>query len=55
MVDKYKITDTLRSWRVRNGVDVPQEFLNALEKNNAQIGVLIVALVIMSFFIGMIV
>ena len=52
MVDKYGIFDTPKSWRVRNGVEVPEEYINALNKNNIQVGIIVAALVFLSFLIG---
>ena len=52
MVDKYRIFDTPKSWRLRNGVEVPEEYLNAHKKSGMQLLVLIAALVFSSLSIG---
>ena len=47
MADKYKITDSPKSWRLRNCVEVPEEYLHVLRKKDN--GVLIVCLLAMIF------
>ena len=55
MADKYRIMDTPKSWRLRNGVEVPAEYLNALSKNNTQVGVVVAVLVFLSVLFGTII
>lgn len=52
MVDKYRILDSPGQWRRRNGVSVPDEYLDALRQNNIQIYILIVFICTMAFMAG---
>lgn len=52
MVDKYRIFDTPKSWRIRNGVEVPDEYLAMLKKNNNQVIVMFVALMLITCLCG---
>ena len=50
MADKYRIMDTPKSWRSRNGIEVSEEYLNALSKNNTHVGIFVTVLVFLSVF-----
>ena len=52
MIDKYRIMDTPKSWRLRNGVEVPEEYLRALNVNNAQVVIVVMVLVFLSVLFG---
>ena len=52
MVDKYRITDSPKSWRMRNGVEVPAEYLSVLNKNDIEVGIFVVVLVFLSVLFG---
>ena len=52
MVDKYRITDSPKSWRLRNGVEVPAEYLSVLQKKNREVFIVCSLVMILVFSCG---
>ena len=52
MTDKLKLIDNPQNWRIRNKVEVPEEYLKILRQNNRKIYVLIACLCVWCFYYG---
>lgn len=52
MVDKYRIFDSPKSWRLRNGVEVPESYLAVLSKHNVHVAIVVMVFVFVSVFFG---
>ena len=52
MVDKYRITDSPKSWRSRNCVEVPEEYLDVLRQKDNRIIAIFVALSLVVVSVG---
>lgn len=52
MVDKFRLTDNPKTWRIRNKVDVPQEYLDILHTNRVRVTFITGMLGIWCFIFG---